>query len=210
MWDLPRPGIEPVSPALTGGSLTTERAGTSCMQIVTAWSHPVEFTSPCCGHPFPFSVSDPITVVLQWNKMKEKHFINASQSPGLLNWLNLMSYKRPSPLPCGENNRDDKKGRGHKKGKFLRDHLGWKLPWLKDLVTRKVSVAFHGPDAHAQPHVQTTAGVPLGDGGLANGVTSIRPGTLGFWNCSPPFFPLSALTKFHVKQRLNDIIGSTW
>lgn len=47
-------------------------------------------------------------------------------------------------------------------------------------MTRKVSVAFHGPDAHAQPHVQTTAGVPFGDGGLANGVTSIRPGTLGF------------------------------
>ena len=27
MWDLPRPGIEPVSPALTGGFLTTDPPG---------------------------------------------------------------------------------------------------------------------------------------------------------------------------------------
>ena len=29
MWDLPRPGLEPVSPALAGGFLTTEPPGKS-------------------------------------------------------------------------------------------------------------------------------------------------------------------------------------
>ena len=29
MWDLPRPGVEPVSPALTGGFLTTAPPGKS-------------------------------------------------------------------------------------------------------------------------------------------------------------------------------------
>ena len=30
MWDLPGPGIEPVSPALAGGFLTTAPSGKSC------------------------------------------------------------------------------------------------------------------------------------------------------------------------------------
>ena len=33
MWDLPGPGLEPVSPALTGGFLTTAPPGKSCVPI---------------------------------------------------------------------------------------------------------------------------------------------------------------------------------
>ena len=33
MWDLPRPGIEPVSPALAGGFLTTAPPGNSLEQL---------------------------------------------------------------------------------------------------------------------------------------------------------------------------------
>ena len=31
MWDLPGPGLEPVSPALAGGFLTTAPPGKSCV-----------------------------------------------------------------------------------------------------------------------------------------------------------------------------------
>ena len=33
MWDLPRPGLEPVSPALAGGFLTTAPPGKPCWKI---------------------------------------------------------------------------------------------------------------------------------------------------------------------------------
>ena len=34
MWDIPRPGIEPMSPALAGGFLTTEPPGKSSVSLV--------------------------------------------------------------------------------------------------------------------------------------------------------------------------------
>ena len=34
MWDLPGPGIEPMSPALTGGFFTTEPPGKPYLSIV--------------------------------------------------------------------------------------------------------------------------------------------------------------------------------
>ena len=34
MWDLPGPGLEPVSPALTGGFLTTAPPGKSCASFL--------------------------------------------------------------------------------------------------------------------------------------------------------------------------------
>ena len=37
MWDLPRPGIEPVSPALAGGSLLTEAQLEKNHVVPTAW-----------------------------------------------------------------------------------------------------------------------------------------------------------------------------
>ena len=42
----------------------------------------------------------------------------------------------------------------------------WEGSFLKDPVTRKVSVASHGQDPHAQPHAQTIAGLHSGDGGF--------------------------------------------
>ena len=35
MWDLPRPGIEPMSPALAGGFLTTGPPGKSCNDFLS-------------------------------------------------------------------------------------------------------------------------------------------------------------------------------
>ena len=37
MWDLPRPGLEPVSPALAGGFLTTALPGKPCFLIMEFW-----------------------------------------------------------------------------------------------------------------------------------------------------------------------------
>ena len=34
MWNLPKPGVEPMSPALAGGFLTTELPGTSKKQYL--------------------------------------------------------------------------------------------------------------------------------------------------------------------------------
>ena len=34
MWDLPRPGLEPVSPALVGGFLTTAPPGKSLLGVL--------------------------------------------------------------------------------------------------------------------------------------------------------------------------------
>ena len=45
MWDLPRPGIKPVSPALAGGFLTTVPPGKSPLALLSAislgewWGH---------------------------------------------------------------------------------------------------------------------------------------------------------------------------
>ena len=39
MWDLPRPGIEPVSPALAGGFLTTGQPGKSSLLLKTPCSN---------------------------------------------------------------------------------------------------------------------------------------------------------------------------
>ena len=38
MWDLPRPGIEPVSPALAGGFFTTEPPGKPARRILNQWT----------------------------------------------------------------------------------------------------------------------------------------------------------------------------
>ena len=39
MWDLPRPVIEPVSPALAGGFLITAPAGKSNMDVYSSFIH---------------------------------------------------------------------------------------------------------------------------------------------------------------------------
>ena len=51
MWDLPEPGLEPVSPALAGGFLTTVPPGKPCLQVFTSFSlllfvSPAECFSP--------------------------------------------------------------------------------------------------------------------------------------------------------------------
>ena len=37
MWDLPRPGVEPMSPALAGGFFTTGPPGKSEAGILSVW-----------------------------------------------------------------------------------------------------------------------------------------------------------------------------
>ena len=44
MWDLPGPGIEPVSPALAGGSLTIAPPGKSLTEFLERANLPVAFT----------------------------------------------------------------------------------------------------------------------------------------------------------------------
>ena len=39
MWNLPRPGIEPVSPALAGGFFTTEPPGKSACAVIKKSRH---------------------------------------------------------------------------------------------------------------------------------------------------------------------------
>ena len=39
MWDLPRPGLEPMSPALAGGFLTTVPPGKSCISALKQINH---------------------------------------------------------------------------------------------------------------------------------------------------------------------------
>ena len=39
MWDLPGPGLEPMSPALAGGFLTTVPPGKSCLKCLE-WGQP--------------------------------------------------------------------------------------------------------------------------------------------------------------------------
>ena len=53
-WDLPRPGIEPVSPALGGGFLTTEPLEKPKSQSLEAWSQ-----HPQC-HPFSHVLLDKV------------------------------------------------------------------------------------------------------------------------------------------------------
>ena len=59
MWDLPRPGLEPVSPALAGGFSTTAPPGKPCMHSFYVLFHygvsqDIEYSSlcstggPCC------------------------------------------------------------------------------------------------------------------------------------------------------------------
>ena len=49
MWDLPRPGIEPVSPALAGGFLTTVPPGKPCSSIINGILF-IIFTAPRRGY----------------------------------------------------------------------------------------------------------------------------------------------------------------
>ena len=43
MWDLPKPGIEPVSPAVVGGFFTTEPPGGPQSRPILTWSDPIHF-----------------------------------------------------------------------------------------------------------------------------------------------------------------------
>ena len=43
MWDLPRPGLEPMSPALAGGYLTTAPPGKSLIVAIINSSHVFTF-----------------------------------------------------------------------------------------------------------------------------------------------------------------------
>ena len=43
MWDLPGPGIEPVSPALAGGFLTTAPPGKPCGQFLEGNSFQTQY-----------------------------------------------------------------------------------------------------------------------------------------------------------------------
>ena len=74
MWDLPGPGLEPVSPALVGGFLTTAPQGSppldffkkinisppwhiKCLGLLDSPNHYVFFLSPCKQ---PFQPTDPV------------------------------------------------------------------------------------------------------------------------------------------------------
>ena len=49
MWDLPGPGIEPVSPALAGGFLTTVPPGKSCASVFKGSGSIIDGKKICTG-----------------------------------------------------------------------------------------------------------------------------------------------------------------
>ena len=80
MWDLPRPGLEPVSPALAGRFSTTAPPGKPCMYFIGSngkgfivhLSAPKK-GDPCCAHP--------TTVSHDSSKDFKVHFYAVSLSP---------------------------------------------------------------------------------------------------------------------------------
>ena len=50
MWDLPGPGLEPVSPALAGGFLTTAPPGKSWINVLKKKKNPVLWSRNYCHH----------------------------------------------------------------------------------------------------------------------------------------------------------------
>ena len=64
MWSLPGPGIEPVSPALEGGFLTTEPPQQSLMVLLKSHSHPLQDALPSLSAAEAIKVS-PVTWLAQ-------------------------------------------------------------------------------------------------------------------------------------------------
>ena len=64
MWDLPEPGLEPVSPALAGGFLTTAPPGKSLIYVFWDWDI---FSLEILMLPKTATQPVPCTTYVDWN-----------------------------------------------------------------------------------------------------------------------------------------------
>ena len=64
MWDLPGPGLEPVSPALAGGFLTTAPPGKPLTKSFDLLTHFTHFSNP--PHPLPLATTNLFSVSMCW------------------------------------------------------------------------------------------------------------------------------------------------